>query len=60
MRQMLAAREVGHHAAVGFVECDLAVHPLAGQAVRRVEDGHRRLVAGTFEGEDHDEEKPES
>jgi len=53
MLQVLAAGEIGHDAAVGSMQDDLAVHPFTGDSGCGIKDGDCRLVAGTFEGEDH-------
>jgi hypothetical protein len=58
MREVFATGEVGHDASVGLVQRNLAVHPFAGQPDGRIEDRHGRLIAGAFEGEDHDSVEP--
>ena len=47
--QVIARRELRHHAAVGRVQFHLAVDLVREQAGGTVIDGHRGLVAGGFE-----------
>ena len=42
--QVLARRQIRHHAAVLFVNRDLAVHPLRHQPARRIEERDRAFI----------------
>ena len=50
---VVARRELGHHAAVGLVHRDLRVQRVREQAPRAVVDGEPGFVAGGFDAQDH-------
>ena len=49
---VLAASDLGHHAAEARMEVDLRGHDVGDKRAVAVDDGGRRLVAGRFDGED--------